>query len=302
MIARDRVSNRCPSNRWRRVSIAGVMLLATYAGKPALGVDTPTLLYSINGFAAGDNFGTHVNGVKDTIGGTKLLVGSRSADPNGLCNSGAAYVFRGANAALLYTLPGTQGNGAVFPKCGSVPGGEFGRFTAVIRDIDNDGVEDLIIGSPLANTTDPNNSSNLFPKAGEVFVYSGRTGGLIYDLAGPVATLQMGRSVASVPDVDGDGVDDILAGAPGNAEGSGGNLAIGRAFLYSGATGKLLTSFQGESVNDQFGFFSTGIGDLDGDGRGDLIIGARFGDPIDPVSGQTLTDAGIVTVYSGRTG
>src|SRR5690606_12300469 len=81
-----------------------------------------------------------------------------------------------------------------------------------------------------------------------------------------------GRTIAGVPDTDGDGRGELLVGM-------GSNLLIGipeRAFLYSGATGALRLSVA--SPNPQFrgGFAQAldGLDDITGDGRGDLLVGA----------------------------
>lgn len=125
-----------------------------------------------------------------------------------------------------------------------------GWAVADLRDIDGDGKTDLIVG---AN------------ESGQVYVYSGRTGTLLrtFTLAGT----DLGYAVAQAGDVDGDGTFDILAGSP-NAGGTG---AIR---VYSGRTGAELLAVSGPSAQSGFGEALSGAGDLDGDGRGDLWVGA----------------------------
>ncbi len=291
----------------RRVRHAGrlsglVLFCVIFAiSAPAWSAVTPIFLYSVDGAASGDNFGAHISGLRDPIGGDKFGVGARSSDPNQLCNAGSDSVYLVTSGAFQYLLPGQGGNGQTYPSCGSDPGDEFGRFSAAIRDIDGDGAEDLIVGGPMAGTPDPKNPSNTLPRAGKVRVFSGRTGGQLFEFDSTTTGIQMGRSVASVPDTNGDGVDDILAGAPGNVTDTGGTSSFGYAFLFSGTTGQLLCQLKGETANDQFGFYVTGIHDIDGDGRGDFIVGARFGDPVNPATNKVMTDAGFAYVYSGAT-
>lgn len=105
-----------------------------------------------------------------------------------------------------------------------------------------------------------------------------------------------GRSVAAVPDVDGDGVDDLLVGADNEAA-AGSPEGAGLAYVYSGATGELVRTFASpnEEVGGAFGFSVAGVPDLDGDGRGDLLVGAPFED-------DGASSTGRAYVLSGATG
>ncbi len=103
-----------------------------------------------------------------------------------------------------------------------------------------------------------------------------------------------GRSVATVPDADGDGRDDLLVGAPlEDAE----LPDAGRVHLISGATGALLRTLESPNPEDSgfFGFTVAGVPDADGDGRGDLLIGAILED-------TESQDAGRAYLFSGATG
>jgi hypothetical protein len=93
--------------------------------------------------------------------------------------------------------------------------------------------------------------------------------------------------VAGAGDVDGDGLGDLIVGAPGNGAGA--------AAVYAGSNGSLLHAWQGQAAGDRFGHAVAGAGDLDGDGRADLLVGAPSADE----GGQ---DAGSVYAFSGSTG
>lgn len=76
-----------------------------------------------------------------------------------------------------------------------------------------------------------------------------------------------GSAVAVVPDCDGDGVPEIAVGTPNEAP-------AGAVRVHSGRTGAVLRTWFGESVGAQFGNSIAVIGDLDGGGKADLVIGA----------------------------
>lgn len=174
--------------------------------------------------------------------------------------------------------------------------GYFGLSLTSVPDVNGDGRADIAV-------LDPNvfNSNSSF---GRVRIYSGATGQHIRSLV-PVAggdwrgALVFQRSaISGIPDVNGDGRGDIIIGAPSEAPGASPNGA-GRAYIYSGATGALLRILKspGEELNGAFGYTVSGVPDLDGDGRGDVVIGAPYEDP-----GTSPTDCGRAYIYSGATG
>ncbi len=107
---------------------------------------------------------------------------------------------------------------------------------------------------------------------------------------GPLENGRFGFALANAGDVDGDGRDDLVVGAKGNA------TTIGHAYLVSSWTGALLLSVVGDSIDDEFGFAVDGGRDVDGDGTPDFVVGAPSADP----GGRA--QAGRASVYSGRTG
>lgn len=102
---------------------------------------------------------------------------------------------------------------------------------------------------------------------------------------------QFGRSVANAGDVDADGVDDVIVGAPFAYTGG---VQTGRAYVYSGRTGLLIWSFGGEFANDLCGWSVDGVGDTNGDGHSEVLVGA-------PLSDAAATNGGRFYFIDGAT-
>lgn len=132
----------------------------------------------------------------------------------------------------------------------------FGWGVSALRDVDNDGITDAIIGAK-------DGTSN-----GHVFVYSGRTGVKLRDFT--LANIDTGHSVADAGDVDGDGASDVVAGSP--AAGANGSVRV-----YSVRTGVQLLQINGLTPGSNFGQSVAGVGDQNSDGRADILVGANLG-------------------------
>jgi len=165
---------------------------------------------------------------------------------------------------------------AIHTLTGEMPGDQFGWVANPIGDVTGDGVSDFVTTAPTNDAGGAN--------AGRIYVHDGATGAELWRITGGNAGGRLGADADRCGDVNGDGVPDVIAGAP--------SADAGQAFLHSGADGSLIHTFDGEAVGDEFGFATTGGGDFDGDGAPDLLVTARRND----AAGD---NAGRAYVYSG---
>ncbi len=159
---------------------------------------------------------------------------------------------------------------------GEAANDQFGWIARVIGDVDRDGVPDIVTSAP---TKDIGGAA-----AGRVYVYSTRSRALLWSVDGHPGD-QLGSGVEAAGDANHDGVPDVVASAPG----------AGKAYIYSGRDGRLLHTFSAEKQSDNFGQHVSGVGDLNGDGYADVIVGA----PGNAAAGE---GAGRAYVYSGKDG
>ncbi len=132
--------------------------------------------------------------------------------------------------------------------------GIFGSDISFIRDVNGDGMDDIVIGDHLYN------SARGIGTSGRVSVHSGDDGSLLWERIADGASY-LGFSVSTVLDVNGDGVDEVLAGAPNyeHCGSSGCEGDIGRAYLLSGADGSLLWDQKGFGAGAHFGYDVRGV-------------------------------------------
>ncbi|HEV7782338.1 MAG TPA: hypothetical protein VGO58_13785, partial [Chitinophagaceae bacterium] len=195
----------------------------------------------------------------------------------------------------------------------------YGSSVSDAGDVNNDSFDDIIIGAP-ANISIL--SGSVIASTGQAFIYFGSPAG---PSASPDITLQssaainalFGFSVSSAGDINNDGYDDVIVGAPGDQVTLNFgfplfNLAnnIGKAYIYYGNSTPALisgsvvnihltaTDFLGATfgltLNPLYGFSVSGAGDVNNDGFDDVIIGS----PVYTDLG-TLTLAGRATIYLG---
>lgn len=227
------------------------------------------VLHEWFGESALDEFGLDVDGGGDVDGDglADVVVGAYRHDAAGT-DAGRLYVFSGATGLLLHVFDGAAALD------------EFAVGVAIVGDVDGDGRADVAGG---AHHSDENGS-----QSGSVRVFSGRTGATLFHFTGDEPFDDLGHVLSAAGDVDADGVPDVIAGLHDSPE-------HGQARVYSGADGAVLLQLDGSTNGDFFGHAVALAGDLDGDGHGDVLVGAALDD-------STATNAGRALLVSGASG
>ncbi|MCB9833919.1 MAG: FG-GAP repeat protein [Planctomycetes bacterium] len=157
----------------------------------------------------------------------------------------------GATGGLIWTLGGAADHDYL------------GFALAGGRDLDGDGIPDVAVGIPAYALAAAG--------PGRVRLVSGASGALIRELVSTTAKDGFGYALSWVDDLDGDGLSEVAAGAPWQGPL---NAWTGRVDVLSGGSGALMTSIETSTLNGLFGG-ALDAADLDGDGRSDLLVGAR---------------------------
>ena len=294
------------------------------------------ILYNFNGDHQFDGFGQSVSGAGDVNGDgfDDLIVGAPSANSNNGLDSGSARVLSGSDGSVLYNFDGEStddyfgwsvsgagdvngdgtpdlivgaptafgpfrgrgsarvlsgSDGSVLYKFnGDTEGDVLGVAVSGAGDVNGDGFDDLIVGA----TGDDNNGDS----SGSARVLSGSDGSVLYNFNGDSEGDVLGIAVSGAGDVNGDGFDDLIVGAP--TDDNNGDSS-GSARVFSGSDGSVLYTFNGESEFDRFGIAVSGAGDVNGDGFDDLIVGASWANN-DGLEGNFQGSARVLSGVDGQ--
>ncbi|MEO0373501.1 MAG: hypothetical protein AAF329_02510 [Cyanobacteria bacterium P01_A01_bin.17] len=266
--------------------------------------------FTINGINADDYTGTSISGTGDTNGDgfDDIIIGEsvNAISRIGQDRPGKSYVIFGSDQGFEKSLNLSALNGRNgFVLEGEIAASPLGINVSRAGDINGDGLDDLLIGSPYANLI-PDDGADASGQAYIVFgttegfstsvdlpSLDGRDGFVINGL-GEVDLL--GNSVSQVGDINGDGVDDLIIGTVQANVSSGysmvGNYRVreyfgGESYIIFGNTEGFSADFSVADLNGSNGFTITSndrdlsnivvsnAGDINGDGIDDAVIGTR---------------------------
>jgi len=239
--------------------------------------------WSIIGDQPGVEFGYSVATAGDVNGDgyADVIVGAPMYD-NGTDNEGAVFVFYGSPAGLSTTPDWTVGSGQ--------KGARFGHSVGTAGDVNGDGCDDVIVGAYRYRSDGP--------EAGRAYVFLGsKDDGLStspdWTFDGAHSYAHLGISVGTAGDVNSDTYADIIVGASFYTNDQS---AEGAAYVFYGSPSGPMTTphwmVEGDQANALFGAAVGTAGDVNGDGYGDVIVGA-------PQHDNGETDEGAVFVFYG---
>lgn len=254
-----------------------------FYGSPS-GLD-PNPSWVMEGNQANAFFGASVSTAGDVNkdGYADVIIGASFYD-GGETNEGRAFIYLGSATGLsktpFFTAEGDQVNAF------------FGKSVAAAGDVNHDGYGDVIIGAP-GYDHGQNNEGRAFLYLG---TYMGMTQSAAWTGESNQADANYGNSVASAGDVNGDGFSDVVIGSNRYDEKMSN---VGKIYVYMGsANGFSLYpdwTMAGTQIDGNLGISVSAAGDINGDGYGELIVGAYGYNTQDPIGN-------VYIYYGSRTG
>jgi len=196
----------------------------------------------------------------DGDGHADFGIGALGDGPNA---EGVFTVYSGATRKKIYSFQGEHNRSA------------FGSDACALGDTDGDGTADFAVDALAYSGT--------FGAEGRVYIYSGSTGNLLWEYTGTFYNEKLGQLPTNGKlDLNRDGYADIPIGS----------YQTSTLHVYSGRTGTLLYDFHNDGIAESMGP-SSAIGDLNGDGIDDILVGA-------PDNARYYSGAGRAYVYAGN--
>jgi uncharacterized protein (TIGR03437 family) len=262
--------------------------------------------FAINGVAADGRFGSAI--AAGNFNGDRyadLAVGAPAADVSGLKSAGMVFVVPGSES-LAGTLGALQAASLIFNGSGE---NDASGAALVMGDLNSDGRADLVIGAPGGDG--PNDSR---VGTGEVYAIFGTE---TFQLRPPSLTIYGGGAIndefpdafgsrLAIGDFTGDGIADLVVGAPGADPSGSARIPAGGVYVLFGpripAAGSIDMSSNpadlrvyGAKPGDHLGSGGLAVGDINGSATGDLILGI----PAALKAGSSIESVGEVRVLFG---
>lgn len=247
--------------------------------------------FRIEGRAPGDRAGRALANAGDVNGDglDDFIIGAASADPDGKQGAGEAYViFGGITNPAVLSLTALNGNNG-FRLVGATFNDATGEAVGGGGDVNNDGYSDIIVGAPGADPGEVEEAGAAyvvfggptFPARVNLAALDGQNGFRLDGIAEEDGT---GAAVGLAGDLNGDGYDDLIVGAP-NAS-VGGRAAAGKAYVVFGRSvfaphfdladldGDNGFALNGAAAESYAGNATGAAGDMNGDGYDDAFVAA----------------------------
>ncbi len=266
-------------------SAAGVDLVNYNLLTSHFGGGNSTITGAPAGDVDGDGYGDVIFGMPDLSGGSPCTPAAYSGIVEVMYGSAS-----GLSASRNWYVTGCYATGA---------GARMGQTVAGAGDVNGDGYDDIVFGAPFADLS-------TYGTVGKVYVMYGSASGLPLlngyanlgsvtqgsTIAGQHLTGQFGATVAAAGDLNGDGYADIAVGAPSD---DNFGTDAGMAFVFRGSAAGVDTSvanvlwWESAAVaNAKFGTTLASAGDVNGDGRPDLLVGEATRVDLAQSAGSTL--------------
>jgi len=258
--------------------------------------------YRIDGAGAQDQAGVRAGSAGDVNGDGRpdALVAANATDNNGRADSGSVYVVFGKATTTAIDLNALGAQGYRIDAAGA---DDYAGFSAASAgDVNGDGRPDALVGAYQADNNaraDSGSTYVVFGKATTTAIDLNALGIQGYRVDGAGAGHTSGYAVASAGDVNGDGRPDALVGAPtadynGRTNSGSSYVVFGKtttATIDLNALGIQGYRIDGAGAQDQSGAALAGAGDVDGDGRPDILFGSPTTD------NNSRTDSGSAYTF-----
>lgn len=252
-------------------SSAGSVYLI-YGQAAALSSSALSSAIEFTGPAAGAHAGYFVSPAGNVNGDAydDFLVGAYGVSSS----AGVAYLIYGQAASFSSGTLASAG----LAFTGETAGDNAGFALSDAGDVNADGYDDFLVGA-INNDSAASNAGAAYLVYGQAATLSSASLGSHVRFSGEASSDSAGNWTAPAGDVDGDGYDDFLVGAPTNDDGGAASagaayLVYGRAAAFSSASLSTAVEFTGTGSNDQVGYPVGRGGDMNNDGYDDILLGS----------------------------